>query len=102
MAQSAEHAGKAELEALVRRLYKDGISFEEAIDEFAKQFIITALKANHGNRVQTARQLGMHRNTLTRTIKRLAIDVQSICGTRRREPQSTTLVSKTKLSGRAC
>ncbi len=99
MTQSAEHASRAELEALVVRLFRDSISFDEAVDEFAKQFIITVLRANNGNRVRAARQLGMHRNTLSRTIKRLAIDVQTVCGTSRRKPQSTARLTGTKLSG---
>ncbi len=101
MTQSAEHASKAELETLVRRLFRDGISYEEAVDEFAKQFIITVLRANSGNRVRAARQLGVHRNTLTRAIKRLAIDVQSLCSISRQEPQSAPRVTGAKFSGRA-
>lgn len=45
---------------------------------FKRQFIITVLISNNGNRSKTARELGMHRNTFTRTCALLNIDARYI------------------------
>lgn len=68
---SKERAMKDELEALVRRMYQSGILYSEALREFKKRFILNVLRENRGNQCKVARELGMHRNTLSRTIAEL-------------------------------
>ena len=67
---------KDQLEALVQQMYKSNILYSEAVREFKKRFIAAVLAENKGNQCRAARQLGMHRNTLSRTIFELKIDVR--------------------------
>lgn len=64
------------VDAVVNDMQSTGILYGEAVREFKKRFILTALKANQGNQVRAARELGMHRNTLSRTIADLKIDLK--------------------------
>jgi len=43
----------------------DLCNYTEAVREFRKAFIATVLRENNGNQSKAARELGMHRNTLT-------------------------------------
>jgi Fis family transcriptional regulator len=79
---------KDQLEALVMAMYKGGILYSEAVREFKKRFIITVLQENSGNQCKAARELGMHRNTLSRTIDELKIDVRALRDGTKRPPRS--------------
>src|SRR5947199_9822691 len=57
-------------------MYKSNILYSEAVREFKRRFIATVLEENKGNQCRAARQLGMHRNTLSRTVSELRIDVR--------------------------
>jgi Fis family transcriptional regulator len=67
-----------QLEALVLQMYRSNILFSEAVREFKKRFILAVLQENKGNQCRAARELGMHRNTLSRTIAELRIDVRQL------------------------
>ncbi|HXW89276.1 MAG TPA: helix-turn-helix domain-containing protein [Terriglobales bacterium] len=79
---------KDQLEALVMQMYKSNILYSEAVREFKKRFIVTVLQENQGNQCRAARQLGMHRNTLSRTISDLKIDVGQLRAGVKRPPRS--------------
>jgi len=79
---------KDQLEALVMAMYTGGILYSEAVREFKKRFILTVLEENNGNQCKAARQLGMHRNTLSRTIDELKIDVRAVRDGSKRPPRS--------------
>ena len=79
---------KDQLEALVFQMYKSNILYSEAVREFKKRFIITVLEENRGNQCKAARQLGMHRNTLSRTLAELDLDTAQIRNGMRRPPSS--------------
>ncbi|MFI5087816.1 MAG: helix-turn-helix domain-containing protein [Terriglobales bacterium] len=79
---------KDQLESLVMQMYKSGILYSEAVREFKKRFILTVLLENQGNQCKAARQLGMHRNTLSRTIAELKVDIRSLRDGVRRPPRS--------------
>lgn len=79
---------KDQLEALVMAMYSGGILYSEAVREFKKRFILTVLEENHGNQCKAARQLGMHRNTLSRTVDELKIDVRAVRDGTKRPPRS--------------
>jgi Fis family transcriptional regulator, factor for inversion stimulation protein len=76
-------AVKDQLEALISQMYKSGILYSEAVREFKKRFILAVLQENNGNQCRAARQLRMHRNTLSRTIQELRIDVHQVRDVRR-------------------
>ena len=78
---------KDQIEALVLQMHRGGILYREALHEFKKAFVAAALKANSGNVSKTAPRLGMHRNSLTRTVSELELDVSSL-RPRRRPPSS--------------
>jgi len=69
---------KDQLEALVLQMYRSNILYSEGVREFKKRFILTVLQENRGNQCRAARELGMHRNTLSRTITELKIDVRQL------------------------
>ena len=79
---------KNQLEALTLQMYQSNILYSEAVREFKKRFIVTVLEENHGNQCKAARELGMHRNTLSRTMQELRIDVRPMRAGARRPPRS--------------
>lgn len=91
---------KDQLEALVMQMYKSNILYSEAVREFKKRFILTVLEENHGNQCKAARQLGMHRNTLSRTINELKLDIRSLREGTRRPPRSARPLSLEKKAAR--
>ncbi len=91
---------KDQLEALVMQMYKSGILYSEAVREFKKRFIITVLEENHGNQCRAARELGMHRNTLSRTISDLDLDIRALRNGLRRPPRGTRPMPMEKKAAR--
>ena len=91
---------KDQLESLVMQMYKSGILYSEAVREFKKRFILTVLLENQGNQCKAARQLGMHRNTLSRTIAELKVDVRSLRDGVRRPPGSARFLAMEKKAAR--
>ena len=69
---------KRELENLVTQMHAGGITYDEAVREFKRRFLIEVLAHHRGNQCKAAKELGMHRNTLSRTIAELAIDPAQI------------------------
>ncbi len=67
-------------------MHKGGILYAEAVREFRKAFIATVLRENNGNQSQAARELSMHRITLSRTVSVLELDLRAICAGSRRPP----------------
>jgi DNA-binding NtrC family response regulator len=59
---------KEKLESLVTEMVEHRIYLDEALDEFEKKFIQSALTKTDGNQTKAARILGVHRNTLNRKI----------------------------------
>jgi DNA-binding NtrC family response regulator len=77
---------KAQFETLVLEMYRRGMTFEEALREFQGGFILTVLQDTKGNQGRAAKKLGIHRNTLRRTIRMLQLDLGSLRATFRRRP----------------
>ena len=82
---------KEQLEKLVLQMHRSGTPYSEAVREFQKAFIIVVLRELNGNKVRAAGKLGMHRNTLRRTLHELDVDIKSLRFSRRRPPVSTRL-----------
>ncbi len=59
---------KDQLERLITEMLDRGLLFEEATKEFEKQYIMKGLERSGGNRTQTAKALGIHRNTLQKKL----------------------------------
>jgi Fis family transcriptional regulator len=79
----SEDVVKDQLEALVAQMHSSGILYSEAVQEFKKRFIMNVLQQNKGNQCKAARELNMHRNTLSRTIADLNLDVRQFRDGRR-------------------
>jgi DNA-binding NtrC family response regulator len=84
----SEDRVKDQLEALVAQMYSSGILYSEAVREFKKRFLMNVLHQNKGNQCRAARELGMHRNTLSRTIAELKLDVRQFRDGARRPVRS--------------
>lgn len=69
---------KRELDNLVVQMYASGITYEEAVREFRRRYIQEVLSHNKGNQCKAARQLGVHRNTLSRIMADLQLDPTQI------------------------
>ncbi|HXF03924.1 MAG TPA: helix-turn-helix domain-containing protein [Blastocatellia bacterium] len=57
------------LERLVDEMVERGIRFEDAVREFEMMFIVKVMERHRGNISRTARELGIHRNTLRSRLK---------------------------------
>jgi DNA-binding NtrC family response regulator len=57
---------KSQIDSLVAHLLNGNIFLQEAIEILEREMISGALKRNEGNQSVTAKQLGIHRNTLQR------------------------------------
>jgi Fis family transcriptional regulator len=77
---------KTQLENIVLEMYRAGVSYDDALKKFERVFILTVLRDHNGNQCRAADKLGMHRNTLRRTIRTLEIDLQTVRDTTRRLP----------------
>jgi Fis family transcriptional regulator, factor for inversion stimulation protein len=85
---------KESLASVVLQMHKAGVQWSEAVREFQKTFILIVLKDQRGNQCRAAKKLGMHRNTLRRTIRELQIDIGPTRATgKRRPPQSEPAMS---------
>ena len=66
---------KEQLESVVLQMYRACVRCSEAVREFQRAFILTVRKDQRGNECKAAERLGIHRNTLRRTIRELEIDI---------------------------
>ncbi len=58
---------------IVDELVRSGLTLEQACNVFERQFIIRSLLVHQGSIGQSARSLGVHRNTLRNKITGLGI-----------------------------
>lgn len=79
---------KRELESLVAQMHSSGVTYDEAVREFKRRFILEVLSRHRGNQCKAAVELGMHRNTLSRTISELDIDPAQVRIGLKRPPRS--------------
>jgi Fis family transcriptional regulator, factor for inversion stimulation protein len=69
---------KRELESLVTQMHSSGIPYEEAVREFKKHYLREVLVAHRGNQCKAAEELGMHRNTLSRAMAELGLELSEV------------------------
>lgn len=79
---------RRELESLVTQMHSSGIRYEEAVREFKRQYLREVLIAHRGNQCKAAGELGMHRNTLSRTMADLELDLSDVRAGLKRPPRS--------------
>lgn len=79
---------KRELDSLVIQMHSAGISYADAVRQFKRRYILEVLANHKGNQCKAADELGMHRNTLSRTLAELDMDTAQIRNGMRRPPTS--------------
>jgi DNA-binding NtrC family response regulator len=79
---------KRELDSLVTQMRSSGVRYEDAVREFKKQFLRDVLVTHRGNQCKAAEELGMHRNTLSRTMAELGLQLAEVRATLKRPPRS--------------
>jgi|ERR1700722_1178458 Fis family transcriptional regulator len=79
---------KRELDSLVAHMQASGITYAEGVREFKKRFILEVLARHRGNQCKAAAEMGMHRNTLSRTIAELELNPAQIRHGLKRPPRS--------------
>ena len=79
---------KRELDSLVVQMHSAGVSYAEAVRQFKRRYIYEILAHHKGNQCKAAEELGMHRNTLSRTLAELHMDTTQIRNGMRRPPVS--------------
>jgi Fis family transcriptional regulator, factor for inversion stimulation protein len=91
---------KRELDNLVTQMHAGGITYTEAVREFKRRFLMEVLAHHKGNQCKAAKELGVHRNTLSRTIAELEIDPAQIRSGLKRPVRSERPVFETKQMAR--
>jgi Fis family transcriptional regulator, factor for inversion stimulation protein len=81
-------AVKRELDNLVMQMRAGGITYDEAVREFKRRFLLEVLASHRGNQCRAAKELGVHRNTLSRMLAELQIDPAVVRSGARRPPRS--------------
>ncbi len=69
---------KRELDGLIVQMHSSGIAYSDAVRQFKKRYILEVLAHHKGNQCKAADELGMHRNTLSRTLSELDLDTAQI------------------------
>ena len=69
---------RRELDSLVTQMHSSGIPYEEAVREFKRQYLREVLLKHRGNQCKAAEELGMHRNTLSRAMAELGLDLSEV------------------------
>jgi len=60
------------------QMHSSGIPYSDAVRQFKKRYILEVLAHHKGNQCKAADELGMHRNTLSRTLSELDLDTAQI------------------------
>jgi DNA-binding NtrC family response regulator len=79
---------KRELDILVTHMHSSGVRYEDAVREFKKRYLREVLMAHRGNQCKAAEELGMHRNTLSRSMAELGLSLAEVRATLKRPPRS--------------
>ena len=69
---------KRDLDILVTQMHSSGIRYDGAVREFKKQYLREVLVAHRGNQCKAAEELGIHRNTLSRAMADLDLDLAEV------------------------
>ena len=79
---------KRDLDNVVLQMCATGVAYSDAVRQFKKRFILEVLAKHRGNQCKAAEELGMHRNTLSRTLTELGLNSAQIRQGARRPPLS--------------
>ena len=84
---------KRELDNLVTQMHSTSIRYEDAVRQFKPAvFTGSAARSHRGNQCKAADELGMHRNTLSRTMAELELEVAEVRQGLKRPVRSERLI----------
>ncbi len=83
---------KRDLDNLVLQMHDAGIAYADAVREFKKRYILEVLARHRGNQCKAAEELGMHRNTLSRTMTELELGAAEVRAGLKRPVRSERLI----------
>ncbi len=86
--QDHEANVRRELDNLVTQMHSSGIRYDDAVRDFKRQYLREVLIAHRGNQCKAAEELGMHRNTLSRAMAELGLDLAEVRAGLKRPPRS--------------
>lgn len=98
MGEKQPYPTSAQLDAIVLQMYRAGIVYSEAVREFKKKFILTALQDVNWNETKAAPTLRIHRNTLARTLRQLDLDFHALRKAERRPVRGVYLRTQKKIA----
>jgi DNA-binding NtrC family response regulator len=78
---------RRELDSLVTQMHSSGMRYEDAVREFKRQYLREVLIAHRGNQCKAAEELGMHRNTLSRAMAELGLELADVRAGLKRPPR---------------
>jgi Fis family transcriptional regulator, factor for inversion stimulation protein len=99
MGQKHSYPTSAQLDAVVLEMYRAGIPYADAVREFKRQFILTALRDSNWNESKAAPVLRMHRNTLRRVVREFNLDIRALRKSKRRSPRGIAEEQQKKSAG---
>jgi Fis family transcriptional regulator, factor for inversion stimulation protein len=79
---------RRDLDILVTQMHSSGMRYDDAVREFKKQYLREVLVAHRGNQCKAAEELGIHRNTLSRAMAELGLDLAEVRAGLKRPPRS--------------
>ncbi len=79
---------RRELDSLVTQMHSSGIRYDDAVREFKRQYLREVLISHRGNQCKAAEELGIHRNTLSRTMAELGLSLTEVRSVLKRPPRS--------------
>lgn len=88
---------KRELDIVVTQMHSAGVGYNEAVRQFKKRYILEVLSHHKGNQCKAADELGMHRNTLSRTLAELDMNTAKIRNGMRRPPSSDRMGDRARV-----
>lgn len=74
------HAIQQNLQSLEIMANHVHLSLDQMTELLKRQFIVAALQRNKGNQCKAAKELGKHRNTLSRDLAQLKLNARQLCG----------------------
>ena len=80
-------------------MHSSGMRYDDAVREFKKQYLREVLVAHRGNQCKAAEELGVHRNTLSRAMAELGLDLAEVRAALKRPPRSERPVLSAVRSG---
>jgi len=90
---------RRELDSLVTQMHSSGMGYGDAVREFKRAYLREVLAAHGGNQCKAAEEMGMHRNTLSRTMAELGLSLTEIRAGLKRPPRSERPLYSTARQG---